>query len=61
MSKGSQARLSYVFAHFFVAWLNQFAVRKFDKIGSSQALKRPSVWRRSILEARSRTDVQKLL
>ena len=36
MSKGSQARLSYALPHFFfVAWLNQFAVRKFYKIGSS--------------------------
>jgi len=54
MSKGSQARLSYAFAHlFFVAWLNQFAVRKFYKIGSSshetKCLEK---------EARSRTHVQ---
>ena len=43
-------------ASFFVAWLNPFAVRKFYK--SVQALKRPSAWRRSVLEAWSRTDVQ---
>ena len=46
MSKGSQARLSYVFAQLFL-WLGSINLLSGISTKSVQARKRPSAWRRS--------------